>query len=350
MTEGKAAHAGAVLGDRQRVRLHLQLGLRSRNRGTAYFSSGYLPERAARPRPPPADARHRRLRVAGLPERGRAPARRLRARRPAAQLEQPVGAGLHARRRRALRLGAPGRDVRQVAGAAADHRQRRHHEPRRHRGRALAGLAGRQPGAAQPARRRTPATSRSSTCSTTGSTATRRASTPTATASTTSAGPVIMDAVWRPIANAVMSPVFGPLLGDLDNVRSLGGLSGESYVDKDLRTLLGEPVVGPVQPLLLRQRRPGGVPRLAVAGDPRHGRHAHRRSRARRTRPVAQDRLHAPASCRACSPNTIPDHQPPDLPAGAGVRPRGLIHGRAAGVFPAARLVAPVGTAPQNVC
>jgi hypothetical protein len=59
------------------------------------------------------------------------------------------------------------------------------------------------------------------------------------------AGPVIMDAVWRPIANAVMSPVFGPLLGDLNNVRSLGGLEGESYVDKDLRKLLGDPVVGP---------------------------------------------------------------------------------------------------------
>jgi acyl-homoserine lactone acylase PvdQ len=58
-------------------------------------------------------------------------------------------------------------------------------------------------------------------------------------------GPTIMDAMWRPIANAVMLPVFGPLLGDLDNVRGLGGLEGESYVDKDLRTLLGDPVVGP---------------------------------------------------------------------------------------------------------
>jgi hypothetical protein len=58
-------------------------------------------------------------------------------------------------------------------------------------------------------------------------------------------GPVIMDAVWRPIANAVMSPVFGSLVADLNNVRNLGGLAGESYVDKDLRTLLGDPVVGP---------------------------------------------------------------------------------------------------------
>jgi acyl-homoserine lactone acylase PvdQ len=58
------------------------------------------------------------------------------------------------------------------------------------------------------------------------------------------AGPVIMDAVWRPIATAVMSPVFGSLIDDLDNVRSLGGLEGESYVDKDLRTLLGDRVQG----------------------------------------------------------------------------------------------------------
>jgi Penicillin amidase len=57
-------------------------------------------------------------------------------------------------------------------------------------------------------------------------------------------GPVIMDALWRPIANAVMSPVFGALLTDLDNVRDLDGLEGESYVDKDLRTLLGDPVLG----------------------------------------------------------------------------------------------------------
>jgi acyl-homoserine lactone acylase PvdQ len=58
------------------------------------------------------------------------------------------------------------------------------------------------------------------------------------------AGPVIMDAMWRPIATAVMSPVFGSLIDDLDNVRSLGGLEGESYVDKDLRTLLGDKVLG----------------------------------------------------------------------------------------------------------
>jgi acyl-homoserine lactone acylase PvdQ len=58
------------------------------------------------------------------------------------------------------------------------------------------------------------------------------------------AGVVIMDAVFRPIVEAVMKPVFGDLLGDLNNVRGLSGLEGASYADKDLRTLLGEPVTG----------------------------------------------------------------------------------------------------------
>ena len=59
------------------------------------------------------------------------------------------------------------------------------------------------------------------------------------------AGPEIMDRLWRPIADAVMQPVFGDLLDDLNDVRGLGGQSGHSYVDKDLRTLLGRNVEGP---------------------------------------------------------------------------------------------------------
>ena len=39
-----------------------------------------------------------------------------------------------------------------------------------------------------------------------------------------------------------------------NDVRGLGGLAGESYVDKDLRTLLGRKVQRQVQPALLRQR------------------------------------------------------------------------------------------------
>jgi Penicillin amidase len=58
------------------------------------------------------------------------------------------------------------------------------------------------------------------------------------------AGPTIMDAVWGRVADAVMRPVFGGLVDDLNQVRGLGGLSGESYVHKDLRTLLRRPVRG----------------------------------------------------------------------------------------------------------
>ena len=60
------------------------------------------------------------------------------------------------------------------------------------------------------------------------------------------AGPTIMDALWGPLATSVMQPVFGNLTSALDGIRGLGGLSGESYVDKDLRTLLGDPVAGPM--------------------------------------------------------------------------------------------------------
>jgi acyl-homoserine lactone acylase PvdQ len=52
------------------------------------------------------------------------------------------------------------------------------------------------------------------------------------------AGAPIMDAVWQPIAEAAMRPVYGELLDDLNAVRGLGGSAGQSFVDKDLRTLL----------------------------------------------------------------------------------------------------------------
>jgi acyl-homoserine lactone acylase PvdQ len=58
------------------------------------------------------------------------------------------------------------------------------------------------------------------------------------------AGPVISDALWRPVTEAVMQPVYGDLTDALGEVRSLNGASGQSYVDKDLRTLLGDPVRG----------------------------------------------------------------------------------------------------------
>jgi len=57
--------------------------------------------------------------------------------------------------------------------------------------------------------------------------------------------PAIMDGVWRPIAQAVMSSVIGAFIPDLNALRGLDDLPGDSYVDKDLRTLLGEKVRAP---------------------------------------------------------------------------------------------------------
>ena len=87
-----------------------------------------------------------------------------------------------------VRLGPPRRAVRQVPAPGHARRRRERHEPRRHRGRALAGVAGRQPGAAQRpgaerARRAGRAPARRL-----GRAATRRGSTPTTTASTTTPG------------------------------------------------------------------------------------------------------------------------------------------------------------------
>ena len=96
--------------------------------------------------------------------------------------------------------------------------------------------------------------------------ATRRASTPTTAAKYDDAGPTIMDAVWRPIADAVMRPVYGSLPPTLDSVRGLGGLAGESYVDKDLRTLLQRAGEGPLRPPVLRQGLARRVPGVAVGG------------------------------------------------------------------------------------
>jgi acyl-homoserine lactone acylase PvdQ len=70
-------------------------------------------------------------------------------------------------------------------------------------------------------------------------------------------GAAIMDRAWPKIANAVMSPVLGPLITDLgqlmgrDNAANNQGSSYGSgwygYVDKDLRRLAGRPVTAPYQ-------------------------------------------------------------------------------------------------------
>jgi len=57
-------------------------------------------------------------------------------------------------------------------------------------------------------------------------------------------GATIMDALFERLAEEVMRPVFGDATADLDRIRNLGGGSGASFVDKDLRTLLGQSVAG----------------------------------------------------------------------------------------------------------
>ena len=59
------------------------------------------------------------------------------------------------------------------------------------------------------------------------------------------AGPTILDALWNALTEEVVRPVFGDLTTHVFEARSLSGLNGQSIVDKDLRTLLGDDVEGP---------------------------------------------------------------------------------------------------------
>ena len=58
------------------------------------------------------------------------------------------------------------------------------------------------------------------------------------------AGALLLDELWPPIERAVLDPVFGDLI---DAGIDLRGIGGESVVDKDLRTLLGQDVEGPFE-------------------------------------------------------------------------------------------------------
>jgi hypothetical protein len=55
-----------------------------------------------------------------------------------------------------------------------------------------------------------------------------------------------MDEVWIPIVRAAMTPVYGPQLENLNEVRPLAQI-GESFLDKDLRTLLDQEVEDPFE-------------------------------------------------------------------------------------------------------
>ncbi len=141
-------------------------------------------------------------------------------------------------------------------------------------------------------------------------------------------GAAVLDRAWTGIADAVLSPVLGPLTADLarivtrDNAPSRRGSAYGSgwygYVDKDLRRLLGRPVRGPFQPPLLRRRRPRGLPRVALGRGEGGGRLARVRA-GRRSRALAVERRRRadrlPAGAARAGEHDALD-QPADLPAG----------------------------------
>ncbi len=55
------------------------------------------------------------------------------------------------------------------------------------------------------------------------------------------AGPLLFDTVFGPISAAVRAPVLGDLVADQVEFQ---GIDSASLIDKDLRTLLGQPVEG----------------------------------------------------------------------------------------------------------
>ncbi len=73
-------------------------------------------------------------------------------------------------------------------------------------------------------------------------------------------GPAIMDAAWLPMAKAVMRPRFGGVLGTLDEVRSLGSLSGRVLRGQGPAHAAQAEGAGQVQRPLLRQGQAGRVP------------------------------------------------------------------------------------------
>ena len=110
-------------------------------------------------------------------------------------------------------------------------------------------------------------------------------------------GAAIIDKAWPKIADAVMRPVLGPQLGDLasvarrddppNNQGSAFDAGWYGYVDKDLRSALGERVKGPFRTAFC-----GGDPN-AGGNDPSHG-HGHAYGRGKHG-----SRNRSLAACRA---------------------------------------------------
>ena len=126
------------------------------------------------------------------------------------------------------------------------------------------------------------------------------------------------------LADAAMGRVLGPQLEQFADIEGRFDLppSGQfggwhHYIDKDLRTLLGQPVQGAYQHAVLRLGRPGDLPRGPVGRDGRGGHRARggpgqrRRRLARRRQPGADQVRPRPAAHHDAV------HEPPERdPAG----------------------------------
>ena len=321
MTEGKARHAR-----RSSSRPRTSSGSRSTGRTrpaptTAYFSSGRLPRRRARA----STGGCRRSAPATTSGAASCPSASTRT-----SVAGPDGLLLNWNNQSAPGFmhgdDAPFGSVHRVElfdqfprrVTLADDVER--HEPGRDRGRPLARVARREPGAAQRCRPRTRSPTAPSTCSTTGCSATRRGSTPTTTASTTTPARRSWTRCGARSPTAVMRPVYGDLLDDLDDVRSLG---------RARRRVVRRQ--GPAH-AARADRGPGPSSTCATAATARST-PAGRRCGPRSTQPWPRARRRAGAGSGGVArrrvahrlragphPRHDPGHEPPDVPAGARVR------------------------------
>ena len=109
----------------------------------------------------------------------------------------------------------------------------------------------------------------------------RAGSTATSTARIDHPGAAVLDAGWRRIGDAVLSPVLGPLVPRLRQVNAdhdEPGANGNGfgsgwygYVEKDLRALLGRPVAGPFRTRFCGAGDLERVPHRPLGGSGRHG-------------------------------------------------------------------------------
>ena len=137
-------------------------------------------------------------------------------------------------------------------------------------------------------------------------------------------GAAAMDAVWTPIAEAVLAPTLGSLIPEFESINGTDNppnSSGSSfgggwygYVYKDLRTLLGDPVEGAYSRSYCGSGSLDGLQPVAVGGDPESGRRR-RRDAGEQSRQMACAGREDPVP-----PGPAPVHdaldQPLHLPAG----------------------------------